>query len=335
MNRLPYSVGLAFCLLLGLEGTAVAFCRATTCEPTFDQECPVDEAGCPIPAPEGIGRWLYWPSLCATYAIQQDGSPLRGVSFDEASVTLDAAFRTWISAGCNESGTPSLGAVPLGSAACDRAEFNPPLRAQAGAPNANLLIFRDDSWPYGDRAVDVARTTLTFDTNTGAIFDADIEINSFANELSVPGDHTSQDLQSILTHEVGHLFGLAHTEAPRATMNAQYALDDIAYRSLSEDDVQGICEMYPPLTRDSSLEPDPISGGIVCPASTSPAHGFSAECQSDSDFRLVAANASCLSLAASSPSSESPSSPVTWLGLMALIALRRRRPSQASVDRGK
>jgi hypothetical protein len=288
-----------------LARPAYAFCRTTTCDPTLDAEGCAPELGCST-----RGEALFWPDACVTYAVQLDGSALRGISAYELDRVMRRAFGAWLSADCSGGGTPSLGVIPLGGASCDRVEFNPPRSGRAGAPNANIVMFRDESWPYpGERFV-IARTSITFDPRTGAIFDADIEINSFDNEFSIDDEQVTTDLQAVLTHEVGHFIGLDHSPAEDATMQANYDLFDLGARSLSNDDVAGVCSVYAPLA-----EPEP-----GCPPDTRPRHGFSRECGTE-----ARANASCLAIAAA------PAGGSAWLGAaLAALAWARRRGRCAS-----
>jgi MYXO-CTERM domain-containing protein len=211
---------------------------------------------------------LAWPDVCVGYAVQNVGSLKRNITAYDTDMAARRAFTSWISVDCDGAGTPSIGIVPLGGAECDAVEFNPPAEGRAGAPNANIIMFRDDDWPYDDEQWTIAKTTLTFDTATGNIFDADIEINSFAVEVTIGDTHVSHDLEAILTHEFGHFLGLGHSQAADATMNANYSPEDIGFRTLSEDDRQAVCAVYPP----SSTEP------LTCPAGSGPHHGFARDC---------------------------------------------------------
>ncbi len=113
-------------------------------------------------------------------------------------------------------------------------------------------MFRDQGWPYLDDPTDeretLALTTITFLSDTGDIVDADIEINSANVALSVGDTNISNDLQAILTHEAGHFFGLSHSKDPNATMNKMYNVNagDSTFRTLANDDREGICVVYPP-----------------------------------------------------------------------------------------
>jgi hypothetical protein len=285
---------------LSLAGTAAAYCRTTTCDPLGD------EAGCaPVLGCATRGEPLFWPDACVTYAVQQRGSPLRGVSAFQLDQTMRAAFNEWLGTECPQGGNPSLGVVPLGGASCDQVEFNPPSMGRAGAPNANIVMFRDEGWPYPDERFVIARTSITFDPFTGAIFDADIEINSFDNEFSTDDTVVTNDLQAVLTHEVGHFLGLDHSQFDNATMQANYDLFNLGARTLSSDDVAGVCSIYAPVEgRDPG-----------CPSDTGPHHGFSRECGSNAE-----ADASCLSIGAT------PARGSAWMLFCGLLIWARRRP---------
>jgi hypothetical protein len=304
--------------LLALLGSlppraALAFCRTTTCDPNAEtpdgrkMECRVDAEGC-----TRRGLPVFWPDACVTYAVQQNGSPLRGISAFDTDEVMRKAFAAWLGAECPGGGRPSLGVVPLGGAVCDQVEFNKPEGGRPLTPNANLVIYRDETWPYMNESFVIARTSITFDPDTGAIFDADIEINSSENEFSLSDTEVSNDLQSVLTHEVGHFLGLDHTRAPNASMLADYELSNLGTRTLSSDDRAGICTIYAPLV---DAEPS-------CPGSTGPHYGYSRECGSN-----VHADASCLSLAGAGGGSAG------WLTgcALGLLALRRRRGVRSSV----
>jgi hypothetical protein len=296
--------GLAYLSLA--SGPALGFCRTTTCDPTEDAEgCARDADGCAT-----RGESLFWPDACVTYAVQRDGSSRRGISAFATDQAMRRAFEAWLGARCGESGQPSIGVIPLGGASCDQVEFNPPEAGRAGAPNANLVIFRDEAWPYPGEFYVIARTSLTFDPNTGAIFDADIEINSFENEFSTSDTAISNDLQAVLTHEVGHFLGLDHSVDPYATMRWNYPLSNLGARTLASDDRAGVCSIYAP-SPDWSPE---------CPGETGPHHGFSRECGAD-----LYADASCLSVSgAPAPRRGAPGLASLCLGVLA-VAMRRSK----------
>jgi matrixin len=306
---LPRALAAALCALAPLlaAAPAFAFCRATTCDPSEDRERCRPLRGCP-----SVGEPLVWPDLCVGYAVHNVGSPLRNITAYDTDMAARRAFSSWISVDCGDGGTPSIGIVPLGGVECGVVEFNPPDQGRAGAPNANVILFRDDDWPYDDEQSTIAKTTLTFDTATGEIFDADIEINSFAVEITLGDTLVSHDLQAILTHEFGHFLGLGHSQEADATMNANYSPEDIGFRTLSPDDRSAICEVYPP----RGTEP------LTCPPDSGPHHGFSREC---SNGELADASACGLTRVTGRASARA-----SWLVLAAAgLAHRRRRRAVA------
>jgi hypothetical protein len=265
--------------------TAAAYCRTTTCNPDLelDGDCGRTADGCVI---KGVP--LYWPDLCATFGVHYEGSKLRAIPYKRAEEVSRAAFREWISADCGNGTTPSIGIVPYGKIYCDKLEFNHDGadNGNAEGPNANLIVFRDATWPYNDETKTIALTTITFATKTGEILDADIEVNSANIELSTSGTLVTSDLQSILTHEIGLFVGLAHTNVGAASMNPDYDRGDLSFRTLHDDDERGICEIYPgtsePIENCTGEEPrygfsrycgsaDVADAGVLC--SVTPALG--------------------------------------------------------------
>src|SRR5690606_4975210 len=131
-------------------------------------------------------------------------------------------------------GFASIAFARLDDVACHRAEY------VADGPNANVVMFQDYKWDYTSQDNTLAKTTVTYDSETGAIRDADIELNHAFNEFTLTDDGVVYDLQAVLTHEIGHFIGLDHTSDPAATMNAGYAKGDTHQRDLDADDVAGL-----------------------------------------------------------------------------------------------
>lgn len=257
MKRVTLASALAFATLVAASPDAAAFCRSRTCNP-YDpaQHCEkVDN--CVI-----TGHELWWNSSCVSYDAQADGSPLRGITAKDVQNVVGLAFEPWLQANCG-SGQPSMTVGTYGPVQCDEPENTDPNHPnqynRLTEKGANVVMFRDDGWPYPNSTDAYALTTVTFNPDTGEIFDADIEVNSA--DFNVTVDGTGTDLQSILTHEVGHFLGMAHaaTADMTATMREHWNGNGTDLRSLTADDEAGICDAYPP-ERVAAARCEPVNG---------------------------------------------------------------------------
>ena len=115
-----------------------------------------------------------------------------------------------------------------------------------------------DCWEYGPAALAV--TTTSFDKRSGRIWDADVEFNvptfSFtAVETPVCGggdcnasrsnNCICSDVQNTVTHEIGHMLGLAHTTRLGSTMAARADPGETTKRVLDTGTASFVCDIYP------------------------------------------------------------------------------------------
>jgi len=268
---------------IGGERDARAFCRTTTCPlpPDFAPSpagCqPSDfETYCASLDPPTTPLPIWWRNACVSYDIQQNAS--RQVSYATAVEDFATAFSKWTAVTCasasNGDGGVSIAVTNLGPVSCDQVHYN------SDQGNQHVIIFHDDVWPYDDPNNTLGLTTITFDPDTGEIYDADMEINS-TQTLTVTGPlpPDGYDFMSIITHETGHFFGMAHSGDDLATMYAHYVPGTTTMRMLTADDSTGICSIYPP-NGDREVAPSVASGGAIAedPCDPTPRHGFQSAC---------------------------------------------------------
>ena len=116
----------------------------------------------------------------------------------------------------------------------------------------NLVTFEDPDYMFGPGVIAVGLTTSfvepTWFSNRwwrpGEIMDSDIIMNpamDFRTATDGPVDGTY--IESVVTHEAGHLFGLSHSPVRSSTM--YFVLSpDLATASLESDDLSAITKAY-------------------------------------------------------------------------------------------
>jgi len=293
------AAGAALVLALCGARDARAFCRATTCDSNVT-DCELDADQC-----QTLGAPLSWAGSCVTVYVQADASPSQGIDYDAAAASVTRAFASWTNATCT-GGKPSISVQVNGPISCDASEYNP------DRGNANIVVFRD-TWPYVGGEDALGMTRVRFNPTTGEIYDADIELNTAMEALSVGAAQPGHvDLDSLLTHEAGHLLGLSHTDDATATMYPGYQLGSTELRSLASDDITGLCSIYEPNRKASS-------------ASCEPRHGFSDACGADQPAPTPGRDAAASESSCNFSARRTSPLGALVLGLSLLLGLRRKR----------
>jgi MYXO-CTERM domain-containing protein len=237
---------------------AFAFCRTTACDPSKG-DCGNSAHGC-----QTKGTPLAWKDGDVELLVDEGGSVLRNISGADTQTAVESALSTWMSADCPGGGHPSFTANTQLKANL-KAEFN-----ENGA-NQSVVAYLDETWPYETGAV--AKTQLAFSLDTGDIVDADTIYNSAEYSLALdPMAADDIDLEAVMTHEIGHVLGLAHSDAPGATMQKETkGFATAALKTLEPDDMAGICAIYPPASqkKPTSATPSDATGGDSSTSSSS------------------------------------------------------------------
>ncbi len=145
----------------------------------------------------------------------------------------------------------------------------------SGRPDfENRIVFREDEWPAEISSATLALTTLVYRRSTGEIEDADVDLNGVHHTFTDLDDPALAivDVQNTLTHELGHLIGLAHVDDPEATMFAMSLPGDLDKRTLATDDRDGLCFVYPE-GRLTPSAPRLPGGELMSGCATRPARG--------------------------------------------------------------
>lgn len=227
-----------FLAWIGCSASAQAYCQLTTESGVQAPGTPCVETGLP----------LAWRRACMTYSLDARNDELVGLSLEDLSAIAQRSFDAWTSVRCGGSPIP-LGTFEGELSICRAAAFEP----EGG--NVSTIAFVPD-WSTRSPALPrnaFATTFVWFDTDTGEILDADILLNPTLGPFAdCPDDGCIADdegtipvdLRNVLTHEIGHFFGLGHSDDPAATMAPDAVRGDLEKRTLGSDDEAGICGLY-------------------------------------------------------------------------------------------
>lgn len=302
MHR-PLATTFAAAMALALVATttdARAFCRSTTCRSSGTKECATDADSCPA-----TGQKLWWPTSCISYAANRLGT--QDLDPADTREIIKKTFLAWSDVPCPDGGMASMTFQELDPVSCKKSEYN------KGGPNVNVVLFQDDDWKYRGIDATLAKTSVTYNDETGEIYDADIEVNTANNTVTITDDprKIQYDLQAILTHEAGHFIGIAHSADPGAVMYASYSPGSTTQRKLTPDDVKAVCAAYPP------------NNGVAC--NTVPRGGFSPTCGETEAEKKGLCSASAVGSAPSHPFGGASFASVATMVFFSFVRFARRR----------
>ena len=222
--------------------------------------------------------WYYWPQRWVEYVVQDTrGQPLNvgpgaGLTSDDIRDAAANGFAAWSSQNCTDIQFYYKGIVATRESNMTSDTVN----------DYNSIIFRYQDWQDFDCLDAIACTTVVTRRAAGEIIDADIDLNldEYQFVLDPLQGSTAFDLQSVLTHEIGHMIGFDHTQPshPEAVM-WPYASwgDEATRRVLEQDDIDTLCETYPagacPVINDYRQSQCPeVETAAGCACVAAPAH---------------------------------------------------------------
>jgi hypothetical protein len=194
----------------------------------------------------GDGQMPKWLSMPVSYWINDKGSPQISNGSDFAAI--QASFRTWELVPSADIRFNYKGTTPVGG---------------VGHDGMNVVSFTDTSTPLGSSTI---AATFSFfkreitDKGIELLFDESDIIFNPALDFSTSGEDNKFDIQSVLTHEIGHMLGLDHSALVSSVMVPFAAPSQLDQRTLAYDDIAAITEIYP---KAGALPPSGQIQGVI------------------------------------------------------------------------
>ena len=206
------------------------------------------------------GSPVHWTRTRISVALQTT-APSRTASQDAVERAIERAADTW-------------NAVSAGQ---------PRFYVSLGGDADVLIAFCRGRW-HGD-TIDLGRSQFTASLHDGSVSAATVEINecdhSFSGTDTTGADGV--DLQSVITHELGHVLGLGHSDNSTAVMHPNGS-GGAHVRRPNVDDQTALALLY--FGRFSSAEPTAIEralatarAGVAAPSTPDPPPTSTAEPQ--------------------------------------------------------
>lgn len=194
-----------------------------------------------FPAQERQNKTLRWKNSTISVAISsslikanfsiKDGSDVAGV--------IRRSLKTWENAA----------AIEFEEISSDKQTVSPTGNFGDGVSLITIAQTSENLSLFSGNTEEVAARTRVFFNKKGSITEADIVLNPY-QQFSTDGSLGTFDLESILTHEIGHLLGLEHSTILGSTMresigkNGVFNMSAFDSRTLGETDLAAVRSLY-------------------------------------------------------------------------------------------
>lgn len=216
---------------------------------------------CLATRPDAYAWYATWQTNLVTVYVNPANAP-SWMSADQVVASVQAAMNDW-----NSQGGANIQLVYGGL-------------TTAGHALDGLNVVSFSPTPKGDGSI-----AFTFSQWDSSLHLSDSDVVLYLTDGSRTFSYFADDqdcwavgwnaiyLHDMLTHELGHLLGLEHSDVDGATMHIGYATCSQTQRSLELDDIAGIQALYgatvPPLPDPGTIPPPPITecvtSGVVYP----------------------------------------------------------------------
>lgn len=178
----------------------------------------------------GSGVYAHWApaNRPVLYYVNPNGAP---VAESTVHGSVEASFAHWYEPCC--SGASSRNGGSTGASATNNGD------------ETTTIGFAGSRWPseLGD-PYSTLGVTIPLIWSDCRISEADILFNEAAHDFCYSGcGGRDTAFEPVATHEIGHLFGLGHTDDESAIMYYTYLGGTTG--ALRDDDINGICTLYP------------------------------------------------------------------------------------------
>jgi hypothetical protein len=195
-------------------------------------------------------RWEGFPVI---WYLDESSEDVSGIPTAELEAVLEEAFATWARAEYADTCTSIW------------MEYGGQVDAQGILIDGlSVVSFQADPGYPGDPHSH-AMTVPVYRDNILEEADLVLHVRPDAPLAIDPGSDEF-DLLGIVIHELGHFFGLDHTDVPAATMYGTFPPSgDISWQTLETDDLQGMTSLYPLACGDPcTVEPDDCGEDEIC-----------------------------------------------------------------------